>query len=484
MGLMTASAYRDSLDDGRQVWIGGERVADVARHPAFAPMVDAVSRIYDLHHDPDHREVMTFALADGSRGSRFYKIPADREELRQRRAMTTTVLRQVCPTMDRFGDETVSPLFVVSDRGDLFDRFDRRYRANGEAWLERLQRENLFMTSGNTDPKGDRSKQAFEQDDPDLYLRVVRETDAGIVIRGAKFETGAPYAHVAFVKPTVGNWTERNRDYAVACIVKLNSPGVRHICRMPLLVGGGALGDRRDHPLSAGFDEIDTMIVFDDVLVPWEDVIFSRQPELAALMRSEFARWAAQGYLTRSLAKADILVGAALLYAEQVGSIDQPAIRSRISQLMVFKQTIEAFLIAAETDCQTTRSGYAMPNQAIQNAGRVYCSQTYGEMVHRFREVVGGQPVMLPDHAMLEHPEIGADIRKYFQVGPHCAADRLRVMHLARELTASAYAGRVQAYQLFAETPIAAQEAALYACYDRDGSQMRARRLAGLASPA
>jgi len=480
MGLMTGSDYRASLDDGRKVWIGGERVESVARHPAFAPMVDAVAKIYDLHHDPEFRDVMTFALPDGSRGSRFYKIPESREDLTLRRQMTTAVLREVCPTMDRFGDETVSPLFVIADRGDLFDRFDPRYRANGIAWLDRLQRDNLFMTSGNTDPKGDRSKQPFEQDDPDLYLRVVKETDAGIVICGAKFETGAPYAHVAFVKPTVGNWVEQNRDYAVACIVKLNSPGVRHICRMPLTANGAANAEIRDHPLSARFDEIDTLIVFDHVLIPWEDVIFSREPELAALMRSEFARWAAQGYLTRSLSKADMLVGTALLYAGQVGTIDAPATRSKISQLMMFKQTIEAFLIAAETACQPSRSGYAMPNQAIQNAGRIYCSQTYGQMVQHLRELIGGQPVMLPDHAMLDHPEIGADIRKYFTVGRHGAADRLRVMHLARELTASAYAGRVQAYQLFAETPIFAQEAALYATYDREGSLGRARRLAGL----
>jgi 4-hydroxyphenylacetate 3-monooxygenase len=483
MALMTGREYRESLQDGRRVWIGGEAVADVATHPAFQPMVAAVSGIYDLHHDPAYREVMTFDLPEGGRGSRFYKIPADRQDLELRRHMTTAVLQTICPTMDRFGDETVSPLFVIKDRGDLFDRFDPRYRRNGAAWLDRLQRDNLFMTSGNTDPKGDRSKQPFEQDDPDLYLRVVRETDAGIVISGAKFETGAPYAHVAFVKPTVGSWVAENRDYAVSCIVRLNSPGVRHLCRMPLHAGGAGAASPLDHPLSARFDEIDTLIVFDNVLVPWEDVIFSREPELAALMRSEFARWAAQGYLTRCLAKADLLVGTALLIAEQSGTITLPPIRSKISQIMVFKQTIEAFLIASETACETTRSGYAMPNQAIQNAGRVYCSQTYNEMVHFLREIAGGQVVMLPDHAMLEHPEIGADVRKFFRVGKHEAGDRLKALHLARELSASSYAGRTQAYQLFAETPIFAQEAALFATYDRDGSISRAKTMAGLNRP-
>jgi 4-hydroxyphenylacetate 3-monooxygenase len=480
MSLMTRANYQASLRDGRKVWIGGERVADVTRHPAFTPMIEAVSRIYDLHQDPATQDVMTFSLPDGSRGSRFYKIPRSREDLTLRRMMTTLVLQRVGPTMDRFGDETVSPLFVIKDRKDIFDRFDPRYHANGCAWLERLERENLFMTSGNTDPKGDRSKQPFEQSDPDLNLRVVRETDAGIVVKGAKFETGAPYAHVAFVKPSVGNWVEENRDYAVACIVPLGAEGVRHICRMPLHRGGGALADEFDHPLSARFDEIDTMIVFDEVLVPWENVIFSREPKLAALMRSEFARWAAQGYLTRCLAKADLLVGTALLVSEQSGTIKLPQVRSKISQLMMHREAIRSFLVAAETECVETAAGHVMPNQSIQNAGRIFCSQTYAGMAHLLREIVGGQAVMLPDRSMLENHEIGADVAKYFAVGDHSAEDRLRALHLARELSASSYAGRTQAYQLFAETPIFAQEAALFESFDRPASLGRARGIAGL----
>jgi 4-hydroxyphenylacetate 3-monooxygenase len=475
MALMTAAEYRSSLDDGRRVWIGGERVERVATHPAFAPMVDAIAKIYALHEDPAAGELMTFRRPDRRPGSRFYKIPQTQRDLTLRRQMTSLVLDRVASTIDRFGDETVTPLFVLHDRADLLDRFDPAYRTNAAAWLDKLQRENLFMTSGNTDPKGDRSLQPYQQPDPDMYLRVVRETDAGIVISGAKFETGAPTAHVAFLKPTVGAWVAENRDYAVSCIVPLNSPGVRHICRMPNNHGFSAA----DHPITARFDEIDTLIVFDNCLVPWENVMFSRQPELAALMRSEFSRWAAQGYITRCLAKADLLVGTALVLAEEAGTINLPPVKSAISQLMMYKQTIEALLLAAEAACETTAAGYVMPNQAIQNAGRIFCSQNYNVMVHILREIAGGQIVMLPDQAMLEHPQTGPDIRKFFAAGSRTAEARLPMMHLARELTASAAAGRTQAYQLFAETPIFAQEAALFATYDRESAKSRARFMAG-----
>ncbi|MGI4946047.1 MAG: 4-hydroxyphenylacetate 3-hydroxylase N-terminal domain-containing protein [Janthinobacterium lividum] len=483
MALLTGSAYRDSLRDGRSVWIGGERVDDVGRHPLFSPMVDAIAAIYDLHFVPDLRDVMTFQRPDGSRASRFYKIPESPEDLRLRREMTMAVLDRVSPVIDRFGDETVTPLFVIHDRKALLDAFDERYHRAGRHWLDLLQTTNWFMSSGNTDPKGDRSRQPCEQSDPDLYVRVVRETEEGIVIRGAKFETGAPYAHVAFVKPTVGVWNEANRDYAVACIVRLNAPGVRHICRMPLNRDLAA-APGMERPLTRRFDEIDALLVLDDVLVPWDSVIFHRQPRLAAMIRSDFSHWSGQGFLIRSLAKADLLVGAALLVAEQSGTVALAPVRSAISQLMAFKSTIEAFLIASEAQSECSTSGYCMPNQAIQNAGRMYCTANHFLMVQLLTNLAGGQAVMLPDQAMLDSPEVGADVRKYFATGRAEAGERLAVLHLVQELTASGFAGRTRAYQQFAETPLFAQEGALFQTFDRDGAVARARSLIGLTDRA
>ncbi|WP_172332024.1 4-hydroxyphenylacetate 3-hydroxylase family protein [Mangrovicoccus sp. HB161399] len=480
MGLMTRAQYIESLDDGRQVWVSGRKVAKVAEHPALAPMTEAVAQIYDMQANPDFEDLLTYQRPDGIRGSRFYKIPETPEDLMQRRKMTSAILGHVSPTMDRFGDETVTPLFVMVDRKDICDSFDPRYAANAARWLDRLQRENLFMTSGNTDPKGDRSLQPHEQPDPDMYLRVVEERAGGIVISGAKFETGAPYAHVALVKPTVGNWIDANADFAVAAIVPLNAPGVRMHCRMPLTAGGAAAASGYDHPLSGRFDELDTLMVFDHVFVPWEDVLFCRQPKMAAMMRSEFSRWAAQGYLVRCLSKAELLVGAALLVAQHSGTDKIPPVRSKIAQLMMHKQAIEAFVIGSEAACKPSPGGFTMPDQAIQNAGRIFCSQSYHHMVQLLREIVGGQPVMLPDEAMLDGPETRADIEKFFAGGGFAARERIQAMHLARELTGSAYAGRTQAYQLFAETPVFAQEAALYATYDRDDALRMAMKWAGI----
>src|SRR5690606_37944101 len=143
-----------------------------------------------------------------------------------------------------------------------------------------------------------------------------------------------------------------------------------HICRAPLIKDA----DPVQRPLSASFDEIDNLMVFDDVFVPRENIIFSRQPQLAAQIRTDLHNWAAQGFLVRSLAKADVLVGTALLLMEQARLEPLPPVREKISKLMQFRETINAFVMGAEATHEFSRTGMVMPNQAIQNAGRVYAS--------------------------------------------------------------------------------------------------------------
>lgn len=476
MSLMSAADYRESLRDGRQVWIEGERVPDVTRHAAFQPMIQAIGQIYDLHNDSRHRDTFTYSLPDGEPASRFYKLPTTVEDMRNRRLFTLAVLNEVSPVMDRFGDETVTPLFVLHDRRDLLDRFDTRYAQNVDRWLARLQRENLFMTSGNTDPKGNRSKQPYQQKDADHYLRVVKERDDGIVISGAKFETGSSYAHVAFVKPTVGQWLPENRDYAVACIVPMNAPGLHQICRPPLSKGTTAF----ERPLSSRWDEIDTLIVFDNVLVPWENVMFSRQPDLANLIRQDLTRWAAHGFLLRSSVKADVLVGTALMVAEQTGLAAIPQVREKIALLMTYAQAVKAFAIAAEAEPERTEGGLFMPNQAIQNAGRVFATSRYSEAVQILRDLGGGSSVLTPDLKSLRSGDVGGYLEKYFTIEDTAAEDRIRTLHLVSELTSTFFAGRTQLYQMFAESPLAAQANSLYGTYDRKSAIARAARLAGI----
>ena len=156
------------------------------------------------------------------------------------------MLDDIGGVVTRVGDETVGEMWSLYDGQDVLDEIDPRFSENIRRHVQRAARADPFHVSANTDPKGDRSKRPQEQD-PDMLLHVVRETDAGIVVRGAKFETAAAYANQAFVKPTIGDWGDAElSDYAVGFIVDMGAPGIKHICRS----GFAGTAPAEDYPLS------------------------------------------------------------------------------------------------------------------------------------------------------------------------------------------------------------------------------------------
>ena len=244
--IRTGDEYRESLRDGREVWIDGESVSDVTTHPMFRPLVDVRARIYDMQHDSATSATMTWHdEASGETCAIGLKLPLTREDWERKRRAVDTVMWEIGGVVTRVGDETIGEMWSLWDGKDILNEIDPRFGDNIERHIHEAVRRDPFHVSANTDPKGDRSKRPQEQD-PDMLVHVVRETDAGVVIRGAKYETAAAYAEQAFLKPTIANWgDDKLSDYAVGCIVRMNAPGVKHICR----TGFAGRAPAADYPL-------------------------------------------------------------------------------------------------------------------------------------------------------------------------------------------------------------------------------------------
>src|SRR6185312_17503562 len=256
--IRTGAQYRDSLRDGREVYINGERVADVTTYAMFKPLVDIRARIYDMQHEAHHREAMTYTES-GEDFAVGLKLPYTQDDWHAKRRATDAVLDEIGGIVTRVGDETVGEMWSLYDGQDVLNEVDPRFAVNIKTHIDRAVARDPFHVSANTDPKGDRSKRPQDQD-PDMLLHVVRETDAGIVVCGAKYETAAAYANQAFVKPTIANWgDDKLSDYAVGFIADMGWPGIKHICR----TGFAGRAPEADYPLSNRFDEVDTLIVFD-----------------------------------------------------------------------------------------------------------------------------------------------------------------------------------------------------------------------------
>ena len=475
--IRTGDEYRESIRDARDVWIDGERVDDVTTHPAFRPIVDVRARIYDLAHEEETAEVMSYADDEtGELCPTAARLPLTKEHWHAKRLAVDTVLDDVGGIVTRVGDETVGEMWSLYDGQDVLNEIDPSFSEHIRAHVRHAALADPFHVSANTDPKGDRSKRPAEQD-PDVLLHAVGETDNGIIVRGAKFETAAAYANQAFVKPTIGDWgDDKLSDYAVGFVADMAAPGVKHICRS----GFAGRQPVEDYPLSNRFDEVDTMIVFDDVEIPWENVFFYRHTRSAAFIRATLHRYSMFPFVQRHLRFADLLVGVAYTNATQTGVKMHQGVREKLAELAVYREGINAHLTAAIEMGEVSPAGLLMPNQALLYTGRVLACSQLPAMMHLARDLCGGQLCVSPSAASFASPDTGPWLQKYYRVGDFGADDRHKLFAFARDLLNSDYAGHRLTFQLFAQSPAFAHLLAVYNNYDFAGPADLVRRYAGL----
>lgn len=465
--IRTGDEYRDSIRDGRQIWIDGERVDDVTTHPMFKPIVDVRARIYDLAHEEATQAVMTYH--DGTTGELnaiANRLPTTRQDWHDKRSAVDLVQREAGGVVTRVGDETIGEMWSLYDGQDILNEVDPRFSENIRRHIATSITGDPFHVSANTDPKGDRSKAPQDQD-PDMLLHVVRETDSGIIVRGAKYETAAAYSNQAFTKPTIANWGNSElSDYAVGFVLDMGSPGLKFVSRN----GFAGKGPSADYPLSNRVDEVESLVIFDDVEIPWEDVLFYRHTKAAAFIRSTLHRYSAFPFVQRTLHLADLMIGAALWNVKQTGLEKQQAVQEKLAELACYRESINAHLTAAIANAEPSPGGLLMPNQSLLYTGRVVALSQLPAMMHIARELCGGQICITPDAATFGNTEMSPWLEKFYSINENWISDdRRKLLAFARDLLNSDYAGHRLTFQLFAQSPPFAQLGAVYRNFDFDG---------------
>lgn len=476
--IRTGDEYRESIRDGRDVWINGERVKDVTTHPAFKPVVDVRAHIYDMAHDAATQDAMSYVDEEtGERNCIANKLPYTQQDWTDKRAAADLVMDHARGVVTRVGDETIGEMWSLFDGQDVLNEVDPRFSANIRRHISDAVRNDPFHISANTDPKGDRSKAPQDQD-PDMLLHVVKETDNGIVVRGAKYETAAAYANQAFTKPTIANWgNDQLSDYAVGFVMDLGSPGLKFISR----TGFAGRAPAEDYPLSNRVDEIESLVVFDNVEIPWENVLFYQHTKAATYIRATLHRYSAFAFVQRTLRLADLMIGAALWNVKQSGLESQQAVQEKLAELACWRESINAHLTASVNLAETSPGGLLMPNQSLLYTGRVVALTQLPVMTHIARELCGGQICVTPDSAAFNDPDTKPWLDKFYSINDRWVAeDRRKLLAFARDLMNSDYAGHRLTFQLFAQSAPFAQLGAVYRNFDFEGPLQLVQEAAGL----
>ncbi len=470
MGLKTPAEYRESLRDGRVVYWDGERIDDVARHPKFQIPIAVAERDYD-YADPTRREIMTYHDEDGALAHRVFQIPRSETDLAAR--------VELMHDMSIVGGVTGVFMALMSVK-DAVAEVSPQYAANIERMYRHVRDNDLRAAEVITDPKGDRSRRAHEQDDPDLYVRIVRRTDEGIVVRGAKLHiTAASLVHELVVMPTKG-MRQDETDYAVSFSIPVNAPGVSIINRSFAPPELNAF----DYPASGHHSMPEGFVVFDDVFVPWDRVFLAGEVQLASRLAQALGLWERTGGLVGSVATSRLFVGLAQLVTEMQGKERDAICQNTIAELICYAEMLRMGLDYACTRYETTPSGMVHPNALAVYTAKYYYAANYHDAVKKLQDLAGGLVLTLPSEADLRNEASGRYIRKYLHTKQSVDVEtRMRVYNLIRDLTADAYGGWHLVVALQAGGGLSAQRVMMNRIYDLAGAKAAALAAAGAAAP-
>jgi 4-hydroxybutyryl-CoA dehydratase / vinylacetyl-CoA-Delta-isomerase len=429
MGPKSPEQYVASLRDGRVTYWDGERIDDITRHPRFEVPIALTASDYD-YDSPEFGELRRYRTEDGGEAHWIYQIPhsaedlAKRVELLQRTTIGTAVTGVYMALMSVKDD-----VAEVNPRcGENIQRMYRYCRDN-----------DLRAAEVITDPKGDRKRRAHEQDDPDLYVRIVDRRKDGIVVRGAKLHiTAASLIHELVVMPTKG-MRQDETDYAVSFSIPVNTPGVSIINRS---FAPAALNPF-DYPASAHHSMPEGFVVFDDVFVPWDRVFLAGEVQLASRLAQSLGLWERTGGLIEAVRLSEMFVGLAQQVAEMQGKDRDPVAQSSIAELIAYAELLRMALDYACRHHERTASGMVFPDTlAINAAAKYYYASNYHQTVRHLHDLGGGLVLTLPAEADLRNPASGKYIRKYLHTKPGVDVEtRMRVYNLIRDLTADAHGG-------------------------------------------
>jgi len=435
--MRTGADYREALRDGRKVWVmGAGPVADVTTHPATSAMVEEYVAWYDRHGDPAWQDTLLAPAVDGEPAPWAFVLPrTEVEVIGMGRSFAKTLFLSA-------GNITHDPAYgnliamgvltaVEAQTGAASTQADK-----ARAYRDGIARTQKFITYCGGAPVIGARLRPDPQDR--VALKLVRETDAGVVISGRLgMHTSPAHAEEVYVGGLSGVDIEGKR---AGFIVPVGAAGVTVLCRKI------AARDPNPFisPLSSRFDELDGQMWLDDVFVPWEHVF------LVGADPDPIARWLRWHHLYSWLAKAEFTLGLALALSDAMGLKEHPPTVEHVVDLVVAVQTVRTCLLAAEHDPEFTATGHCYPNHRHIAAGGIALFKARQRISEIVRIIPGSSLVVAPADSDLAAPELAAGLEDSFGGGGYTARQRAALLQLAADHVSSALDGRESAFELHA----------------------------------
>lgn len=433
MPIASGAEYIESLR-GRdiKVYLFGELVKEPVDHPMIRPSINAVAETYDIANSEPEIGSSHSSLTD-RKVNRFLHIAESAQDLVNQNRMQrklgqlTGTCFQRCVGMDALNS-------LYSTTFEIDGKYNTSYHQRLVEFIKLIQTENLVVGGAMTDVKGDRSLSPSQQDDPDLFVHVVKEDEKGVYISGAKaHQTGCINSHWIMVMPTMRLRPE-DKEYAIVGAVPADAKGITYIYgRQSCDTRSMEAGD-----LDAGnakFSGQEAMIIFDSVFIPKELVFMEGEVEFASMLVERFTCYHRRSYVCKT-GLGDVLVGAAAAIADYNGIANASHIKDKLVEMTHLNETIFAAGIASSYQAHRTSAGNYQNDDMLANVCKHNVTRFPYEIGRLAQDIAGGLMVTMPSEKDFRSPETGPLLEKYLKGRKGVSTEnRVRILRLIENMT-------------------------------------------------
>jgi len=435
--LKTGAEHLESLRDGRVVYIGAERVDDVTTHPAFRNAARSMAAIYDLKRDPRFSH-------EGY--SNYFLKAKTREDLATRTELHRAIAGMSHGLLGRSPDHVSSFVTGMAMNPEVFKGF----RNNLLAYYEHMRSEDIYGVYAVIPPQAARNPEFYvKQNIPVPTLRVVKEDDGGVTISGMKMlATGAVFANEIWIGNLIPLAPNQLAE-SITCAIPVNAPGVTLWARKPY---ERQAQSEFESPLAWRFDETDSMVMCDNVRVPWERVFVHMD---AVLAREIYIKTPGHCYgnhqsNVRFHAKMQLIVGLASKIAQASGAHEVPAVREVLGRFAALEAALGGMIAGQIQDAEDWPEGYKTFNRRYMYAALNWCTESHSQIIDALRELCGGGIFQMPaDISVMHDAKLRQMFETYWQTPQLGAVERMKLYKLAWDLIGSEFAGRHLQYEKF-----------------------------------
>jgi aromatic ring hydroxylase len=445
---MRGDEFLESLRDGREIYIYGERVKDVTTHPAFRNTSRMVARLYDALHDPKHKDKLLVPTDTGNGGmtQAYFKAPKTVAESVAGRDAIAEWAKITYGWLGRAPDYKAAFLGTLGANADFYDP----WQANAKRWYQFSQERVPFVNHAIIHPPIDRNLPPNEVGD--VCCHVEKETDAGIIVSGAKVvATGSALTNYTFVAHH-GLIPVQDKNFAAIFMIPTNAPGVKLICRPSYEMTSTAMGSPFDYPLSSRIDENDAVFILDKVLIPWENVFCYGDVEKANnfFPRTGFLPRALLHGCTRLAVKLDFIAGLLLKAVEATGSKDFRGVQANVGEVLVWRNLFWGLTEAMARNPKPWVGEYLLPDIEPAGAYQIVSTMAYTRVKYIIEQTVASGLIYLNSSARdFKNPEIRPYIDKYMRgSNGYDAEGRVKLLKLLWDTIGTEFGGRHELYEI------------------------------------